>query len=179
MQHFTMTATQIEQSIENEKLELNFWEKYDHYSLGWGLLFPAVLLVLLMIFKEGFDSFLFTMSLIFFTPAFLILFHYAEKRLILHKSKRKFSSNEEAYKEVVMTIKNLNWAILYENNTNYIQAYRYRKNIFERANEIRIFIRNGNVYSVSLYYPVMQAGIIEDQNPLNVFTFNKAIQNVA
>ena len=115
-------------------------------------------------------------------PALYIFFYLGKKQLKLKKVQLQFEDDKTAYmrsKEVFAFYK---WDIMEENGINYIKAFRadsfFRRKSPWKGRAISIFIKQGNIYVISLLSPYTQAGI-GGYNARNVLLFERKIKELS
>ncbi|MBN2260461.1 MAG: hypothetical protein JW702_07940 [Clostridiales bacterium] len=166
-----MDTKSISEIIQDRKLSLSFWDKFDHYSLGYVLLIFSGGSIFLF-FDNNYSLFFLIVALILLIPALIVLFYQGKKQLQLREIKTRLDSIEKNHDFVIQTFKELGWEIL-EDNSRYISAFRkwYKYFSLGKGQIIKVFIDKNSIYVISLFYPTTQAMVIDIRNDDNVRIF--------
>jgi len=175
---------QINRILELKRIPLTISMTLSHYLLGIIMVVIGCFCIYKFIWNDlisGAEGFL-VIGIPCILLALYIFFYLGKKQLKLKKVQLHFEDDKTAYiiaKEVFAFYK---WDIMEENGINYIKALR-ADSFFGvkspwKGRAISIFIKQGNIFVISLYTPDTRADIF-GINASNVILFEQKIKELS
>ncbi len=174
-----MTAKRIQKTIENQKLQLSFFQKCEYFSIVFLLLFICLIITILIRINPINTIYFVVLSIIF--PLTIYIFYILNKQLKCHFIPFP-QQNLQKRKVVESVIRKMKWGTS-STYSNYIIAYHCGKSRREKEIITILFTENGILINSR---PDITAGPGGAQsifslanNKENIISFNSEFENIS
>jgi hypothetical protein len=178
-----MTAEQVSEILKLKRIPLTPKMAFNHYFLAMVMKILGCICLYLFIWNDLIEGeyFPLILALHFIIPALYIFLFLGKKQLKLNKIKTRYLDNKTAFILSKATFNCLNWKIIQEIADVYVVALRqYHLGgvpIERGAQAISVFIENGEIFIISLYYPTTQSEFFRNHKK-NIYFFEKKLNEL-